>query len=315
MFFTFLFAAILIAIVGYIIGFPQDSRASLSRMETKFVDLFVTIAKCDGKNDPLKILPIKSYISSCILLKTNRERIIKCLNAELKNTQVHFLGYEYEGLPIFIKKRKKSDGQQTTEKVSDLVAYLAENYIKSYHDRMDFLDVLFQIAYSQDGVSDMEVDLLREVAHYLHISSWNFTTFLYKYEYLKREQREQEQQYQQYQQKKEQKRSRKKRKKEKRGGKGQKAHETRFNNVTNTRTKEALQLLEITENADEQEIKSAYRRMAKKYHPDKLPAGISEKDREEAVERFRSIHEAYEFLMEQIVLLKKIRACNYAKKI
>ena len=181
--------------------------------------------------------------------------------------------------------------------MSDLVAYLAENYIKSYHDRMDFLDVLFQIAYSQDGVSDMEVDLLREVAHYLHISSWNFTTFLYKYEYLKREQREQEQQYQQYQQKKEQKRSRKKRKKEKRGGKGQKAHETRFNNVTNTRTKEALQLLEITENADEQEIKSAYRRMAKKYHPDKLPAGISEKEREEAVERFRSIHEAYEFLL------------------
>ena len=305
MFFTFLFAAILIAIVGYIIGFPQDSRASLSRLETKFVDLFVTIAKCDGKNDPLKILPIKSYISSCILLKTNRERIIKCLNAELKNTQVHFLGYEYEGLPIFIKKRKKSDGQQATEKVSDLVAYLAENYIKSYHDRMDFLDVLFQIAYSQDGVSDMEVDLLREVAHYLHISSWNFTTFLYKYEYLKREQREQEQQYQQYQQKKEQKRSRKKRKKEKRGGKGQKAHETRFENVTNTRTKEAFQLLEITENADEQEIKSAYRRLVKICHPDKLPAGISEKDREEAVERFRSIHEAYKFLMEKDAILKK----------
>ena len=305
MFFTFLFAAILIAIVGYIIGFPQDSRASLSHMETKFVDLFVTIAKCDGKNDPLKILPIKSYISSCILLKTNRERIIKCLNAELKNTQVHFLGYEYEGLPIFIKKRKKSDGQQATEKVSDLVAYLAEKYIKSYHDRMDFLDVLFQIAYSQDGVSDMEVDLLREVAHYLHISSWNFTTFLYKYEYLKREQREQEQQYQQYQQKEEQKRSRKKRKKEKRGGKGQKAHETRFENVTNTRTKEALQLLEITENADEQEIKSAYRRLVKRYHPDTLPANVSEKEREEATERFRSIHEAYEFLLEQVVLLKK----------
>lgn len=305
MFFTFLFAAILIAIVGYIIGFPQDSRASLSRMEAKFVDLFVTIAKCDGKNDPLKILPIKSYISSCILLKTNREKIIKCLNAELKNTQVHFLGYEYEGLPIFIKKRKKSDGQQATEKVSDLVAYLAENYIKSYHDRMDFLDVLFQIAYSQDGVSDMEVDLLREVAHYLHISSWNFTTFLYKYEYLKREQREQEQQYQQYQQKEEQKRSRKKRKKEKRGGKGQKAHETRFENVTNTRTKEAFQLLEITENADEQEIKSAYRRLVKICHPDKLPAGVSEKEKEKAVERFRSIHEAYKFLMEKDAILKK----------
>ena len=290
MFFTFLFAAILIAIVGYIIGFPQDSRASLSRLETKFVDLFVTIAKCDGKNDPLKILPIKSYISSCILLKTNRERIIKCLNAELKNTQVHFLGYEYEGLPIFIKKRKKSDGQQATEKVSDLVAYLAENYIKSYHDRMDFLDVLFQIAYSQDGVSDVEVDVLREVAHYLCIKSWDFTGFLYKYEYMV-----DEQQKKQKRQEEEQKRGEKNN-----GSKGnerRKRHEARFKDVTNTRTKEALQLLEVTENADEQEIKSAYRRLAKKYHPDTLSANVSEKEKEEAAAQFRSIHEAYEFLL------------------
>ena len=303
--YIFFIAVVLIYLVSYIIqkAISQAPRISLSNKERMFVDLFVSIAKCDGKYDSLKILPIKSYISSHILFHTDCERIIKGLNAELKKTKVHFLGYEYDGLPIFIIKKKKHKGQQVTEKVSELVTCLVEYYIHSYHDRMDLMNVLFRVAYSQDGVSDMEVDLLREVAHYMEIKSWDFNSFLYKYECLKRKQGEQEQQNQQ--KKEEQKRSRKKRKKEKRGGKGQKAHETRFENVTNTRTKEAFQLLEITENADEQEIKSAYRRLVKICHPDKLPAGVSEKEKEKAVERFRSIHEAYKFLMEKDAILKK----------
>ena len=156
---------------------------------------------------------------------------------------------------------------------------------------MEFMDGLFQIAYSQDGVSDVEVDLLREVAHYLCIKSWDFTGFLYKYEYMMDEQ-------QKKQKRQEEERNRKEKDKESEGkNERQKAHETRFKNVTNARTREALQLLEITENADEQEIKSAYRRLAKKYHPDTLPANVSEEEKEEAATRFRSIHEAYEFLL------------------
>ena len=163
--------------------------------------------------------------------------------------------------------------------------HLSEHYIHLYSERMEFMDALFQIAYSQDGVSDVEVDLLRQVAHYMKIKSWDFTAFLYKYEYIKSEQKE------------EQKNSRKERRKEKREKERQKTHETRFKNVTNTHEKEAFQLLEITEKADEQEIKSAYRRLAKKYHPDTLPANVSEEEKEEAAARFRSIHEAYEFLL------------------
>ena len=304
MIYIFPLAVIISFFVVYIILTEISSapRKNLSDMETRFFDLFVALAKCDGKDDPSEVLFIKSHICRSPRLNKNREWITKCLNVELKNTQVRFLGYNHENLPLFIIKRKINDRQQIIEKVSDITIYLHKNYMQSYSDRMDFMDVLFQIAYSQDGVSDVEVDFLREVAHYLEIKYWDFTAFLYKYEYMKKEQNEQKQQKQQ---KEDQKRAKKKKRTESEENERRKTHETRFNNVTNTRTKEALQLLEITENADEQEIKSAYRRLVKRYHPDTLSANVSEKEREEATERFRSIHEAYEFLLEQIVLLKK----------
>ena len=298
MIYIFPIAVIISFIVVYIIltEISSDPRKDLSDMEARFVDLFVALAKCDGKADPLEVLCIKSHICRSPRLSKRHEWIIKCLDAELKNTQVRFLGYDYERLPIFIMKRGKKDKQQTTEKVSDITIHLLKKYMRTYSERMEFMDFLFQFAYSQDGVSNVEVDFLREVAHYLDIKSWDFTAFLYKYEYLKKEQQEQ---------KEEQKRTKKKKRTENEENERRKTHETRFENVTNTRKKEALQLLEITENADEQEIKSAYRRLVKMYHPDTLPANTSEEEKEEATERFRSIHEAYEFLLEQVVLLKK----------
>ena len=50
------------------------------------------------------------------------------------------------------------------------------------------------------------------------------------------------------------------------------------------------EILEITKNADGSEIKQAYRRMAKTYHPDKNPGN------KEAEERFKLINEAYQVL-------------------
>ena len=39
--------------------------------------------------------------------------------------------------------------------------------------------------------------------------------------------------------------------------------------------------------------------MVKRYHPDSLSANASEEEKEEAAARFRSIHEAYDFLLVQ----------------
>jgi len=253
------------------------------------IRLLVSVIKCDGKADAEEIAAAKSYINSSPRWGTY---IIKYFDQELNASNVKFLGYESSGIPLFLLNRKEKDGSVTKYSLSDLSSKAISKLFRKYSERMEFMDALFQIAYSQDGVSDVEVDLLREVAHYLCIKSWDFTGFLYKYEYMM-----DEQQKKQKKQEEERKRTEKGKRSEEGRKERQKAHEARFKNVTNTRTREALQLLEITENADEQEVKSAYRRLAKKYHPDTLSANVSEEEREEAAARFRSIHEAYEFLL------------------
>lgn len=58
-------------------------------------------------------------------------------------------------------------------------------------------------------------------------------------------------------------------------------------------TQSAYQILEVDPKASNEEVKSAYRRMAKKYHPDKV-GHLSEEVQRSASERFRKVQEAYE---------------------
>lgn len=60
----------------------------------------------------------------------------------------------------------------------------------------------------------------------------------------------------------------------------------------------AYKILEIDKNATPAEIKSAYRRMAKKYHPDKL-GHMDEAYRKGAQEKFTKVQEAYEQLQKE----------------
>ena len=51
--------------------------------------------------------------------------------------------------------------------------------------------------------------------------------------------------------------------------------------------------LSVTKNASEKEIKSAYRRLAKKYHPDTNPGD------QQAEQRFKEVTEAYNVLSDK----------------
>jgi DnaJ like chaperone protein len=55
-------------------------------------------------------------------------------------------------------------------------------------------------------------------------------------------------------------------------------------------------ILEIEPNASDDEIKTAYRKMAKKYHPDKL-GDVGEDVKNAGIEKFRQVQEAYEKLI------------------
>jgi DnaJ like chaperone protein len=57
-------------------------------------------------------------------------------------------------------------------------------------------------------------------------------------------------------------------------------------------------ILEIDANATEEEIKKAYRRMAVKYHPDKV-ADLGEEAQRAAKEEFQKVQEAYENIKKQ----------------
>ncbi len=57
----------------------------------------------------------------------------------------------------------------------------------------------------------------------------------------------------------------------------------------------AYQALEIAPSATDDEVKKAYRRMAMKYHPDKV-ASAGEEIRKRATEKFRGVNEAYEHI-------------------
>lgn len=60
----------------------------------------------------------------------------------------------------------------------------------------------------------------------------------------------------------------------------------------------AYTVLEISPSASDEEVKSAYRRMAMKYHPDKV-ATLGDDVRKSAEEKFRKIREAYETIKKE----------------
>ena len=62
-----------------------------------------------------------------------------------------------------------------------------------------------------------------------------------------------------------------------------------------TDTNWAYTALEIEPTATDDEVKKAYRRMAMKYHPDKV-ANAGEAVRQQSTEKFRAINEAYEHI-------------------
>jgi DnaJ like chaperone protein len=63
-------------------------------------------------------------------------------------------------------------------------------------------------------------------------------------------------------------------------------------------TDNAYKILEIDKSVSDDEVKRAYRRMAKKYHPDRL-IHLGQEHLEGAEEKFRQVQEAYDHIQNE----------------
>ena len=145
-------------------------------------------------------------------------------------------------------------------------------YYMEHHNRILLLQYLFGIAYADDDLDKRELELLRNMAMWMGISNKDFESIKAMFHASSR------------------------------GREYQRSSRSNYRSRFRRRTKaqaldDAYTILEINKTATDQEVKSAYRRMARKYHPDKN-RGLGEEYQEMAKEKFIKAQEAYEMIKE-----------------
>lgn len=147
------------------------------------------------------------------------------------------------------------------------------NRTVSYREKLIILNLLFQIAYATESLSEEEIIVIKQFSKYTSITNKDFEIISQMYAGQGNGWRN-----------------------DYRGNGKQRAN---WNNPSSskepTKLDEAYKTLGITSDATEDQVKSAYRALAKKYHPD-LYANKSEKEKEKATKKFREINEAYKYI-------------------
>ena len=125
----------------------------------------------------------------------------------------------------------------------------------NYEIRLQLLHYLFGIAKSDGQIDQTEVNTILSIAQYLGIAEHDFKTIFYSFQF--------------------------------RNQNGQ--HQT---NAT-SKLDDAYKVLGVTVESSENEVKTAYRKLAKLHHPDKV-SHLGEKVTAAAQEKFQAIQDSYE---------------------
>jgi DnaJ like chaperone protein len=191
-------------------------------------------------------------------------------------------------LMILIAAIMKADGQVKKSELNYVKAFLLQNYgeergkqmlkvlqkmvqqdipidqvcaqIKvntNYNTRYHMVDFLFGLGGADGTFDTAELNMLRLIAQYLGISHGDYTSIYERHVG---------------------------------GSYSGNAHHSSF---STHQSKDPYKVLGITKDASDEEVKKAYRKMAMKYHPDRV-AGMSEEMQRNAAEQMKEINEAYE---------------------
>ena len=152
------------------------------------------------------------------------------------------------------------------------------------HDLLQlFLEIQIQMAFSDGVLAAQEKELLQEVSKLLGVSKTHFSFVLKRYQ-AEFSFRQQQQRYQQQRQQGQNSRYRQ-----------DSGHHVAPSSGMNR--SQALALLGLNNEANEREIKVAYRKLMAQHHPDKLVSqGLPKHMMELAVKKSQDIQAAYEFL-------------------
>ncbi len=157
---------------------------------------------------------------------------------------------------------KLRDIQKDDIPVDDVCQQIKRN--TDYTTRYHMLDFLFSIASADGDVSFKELNLLRTISNRLGINARDYLSIMSRHI---------------------------------NSGFGGGYQETNYGSYNNgsgqTQKKDPYNVLGIERTASDDEVKKAYRRLAMKYHPDKVE-GMGEEMKKNAETQFREINEAYE---------------------
>ncbi len=166
----------------------------------------------------------------------------------------------------FVKSYGKEKANQSFRKFKNVVQqHISSRQIcleirgfMPYQSRVQLIDFLFKVAYADGQVSQYEELEIRKIASYMLVGQMDYIRL--RSFYFQQSYRGQEQQY---------------------------------SSTYSENSDYDYEVLGLTENATTNEIKKAYRSLAKKYHPDRLQ-NASKQDIEIAKEKFQKIQSAYE---------------------
>lgn len=142
-----------------------------------------------------------------------------------------------------------------------------------YNTRYHMLDFLFGIGGADGEFQQTELNMLHLIARYLGISQSDYTSI-----YERHVGRSYSGSY---------------------GG----SSDDRSRRSSSTYDKDPYRVLGIDSSATDEEVKRAYRKMAMKYHPDRV-SGMSEEMQRNAAEQMKEINQAYEVIKERRASMK-----------
>lgn len=175
-------------------------------------------------------------------------------------------------------------GKSRDFSLKETVYDFKELFAKRYDLLQLFLEIQIQMAFSDGILAAQEKQILQDVSKLLGISKTHFAFVLKRYqaEFTFRQQQQKFNQYQQNQ------------KNQRQQNEHSGHHVPPDNNMNHA---QAFALLGLDDDASEQDIKRAYRKLMAQHHPDKLVSqGLPKHMMELAVKKSQDIQAAYEYL-------------------